>query len=105
MHEATTSQGPWVHIPDDMHYRPNTRFRLELGDRLSTLLIEVGVCPALMQEIMEDPTLLEIWRQMSRDLNPLMLHIVRVARLLAARRAPDDRHDSSSNINRSSNTP
>jgi hypothetical protein len=58
MHEATTSQGPRVHIPDDMHYRPNTRFRLELGDRLSSLLIDVGVFPALMQEIMADPTLL-----------------------------------------------
>jgi hypothetical protein len=34
--------------------------------------------------------ILEIWREMSHDLMPLMRHIVRVVRLLAARRAPDD---------------
>jgi hypothetical protein len=46
--KATMSQGPQVLIPDDMHRRPNTKFRLELGDRLSTLFIKVGVCPAMM---------------------------------------------------------
>jgi hypothetical protein len=48
MPEAVAGQGPRVQIPDDMCRRPDTRFRLELGDRLSALLTEVGVFPTLM---------------------------------------------------------
>jgi hypothetical protein len=64
MPEAMAGQGPRVQIPD-MH-RPDTRFRLELGDRLCALLVEVGVLPVLMRDIREDPMLLELWREMSR---------------------------------------
>jgi hypothetical protein len=70
MPKATMGQGPWVQIPDDMHRSPNTRFRLELGDRISALLTEVGVRPALMHDIMAYSTLLDIWREMSHDFPP-----------------------------------
>jgi hypothetical protein len=49
--------------------------------------------------------LLEIWREMSCDLMPLMCHIVGASRLLAARRDLDDRHNSSSSMTHSSSTP
>ena len=58
MHEAAMGHIPRVQIPCGMHRRLDTRFRLELGDRLSSLLTDVGVFPALMQEIMVDPMLL-----------------------------------------------
>jgi hypothetical protein len=105
MHEAAMGHIPRVQIPCGMHRRLDTRFRLELGDRLSSLLTEVGVLRALMREIKEDPTLLDIWREMSRDLMLLMHHIVRVSRLIRTRRAPDDRHNSSSITSHSSSTP
>ena len=46
--EARTDQGRSVQILDDMYHRLDTRFRLELGDRLSALLNGVGVHPTLM---------------------------------------------------------
>jgi hypothetical protein len=41
MPEAIADQGPQVQIPDSMHHRPDTIFRLELGDQISALLTEV----------------------------------------------------------------
>ena len=73
-----------------MHRRPDTRFRLELGDQISTLLTKVGIFPDLMRDIREYPILLDIWRDMPHDLMPLMRHIVGAFRVLAARRAPDE---------------
>jgi hypothetical protein len=105
MHEVAAGQVPQVHIPGAMHCRTDTIFRLELGDRLSVLLTEVGVCPALLQDTREDPTLLDIWREMLRDLMTLVHHIVGDAKLLTARRDPDDRHGSSSRTSHSSSTP
>jgi hypothetical protein len=58
-----------------------------------------------MRDIKEYPTLLDIWRDMSHDLMPLMRHIVRATRILAARRSPNDRHKSSSSTAHSSSTP
>jgi hypothetical protein len=49
--------------------------------------------------------LLDIWMDIPCDLMPLMHHIVGAPRLLAARRAPDDRHKSSSNVTHLSSTP
>jgi hypothetical protein len=94
-----------VQILSGMRHRPDTRFKLDLGDQLSTLLTKVGVCPTLMRDIRADPTLLEIWREMSRDLMPLMCHIVGAVRILAVRRDPNDRHKSSSNKTRFYSTP
>jgi hypothetical protein len=94
-----------VQILDVMRRMPDTRFRLELGDRLSALLTKVGVCPALMRDIRVDPTLLDIWNEVSHDLMPLMCHIIESSRLLVARRALDDRNNSSSSMTHSSSTP
>ena len=43
MLELAVGQGPRVQIPDDIRYRLDTRFRLELGEQLFALLTEVGV--------------------------------------------------------------
>jgi hypothetical protein len=59
----------------------------------------------LMRDIREDPMLLDIWRDMSRDLIPLMRHIVRATGILVASRDPDDRKNSPSSMAHSSSTP
>jgi hypothetical protein len=103
MLEATTGQVPQAHIPGSMRHRLDTRFRLELGDQLCALLVEVGVHPVMMQDIREYPMLLDIWREISCDMMPLMHYIVRSTRILAERRFFDDTHSSSNT--RSSSTP
>jgi hypothetical protein len=45
MLEAMAIQGHRVHISSGMCHRLDTRFKLELGDQVSTLLNEVGVHP------------------------------------------------------------
>jgi hypothetical protein len=102
--EVMASQGPQVQIPDGMHRRLDTRFRLELGDQISALLTKVGVFPALMRDIKAYPMLLELCMEMSHDLMHLMCHIIVVSRILAVKRALDDRHNSSSSITHSSST-
>jgi hypothetical protein len=52
-------QGPHVHISENMFGRPDTRFKLELGDQICALLIEVGVYPVLMRDIRK---ILYSWR-------------------------------------------
>jgi len=59
----------------------------------------------LMQDIKAYPMLLELWREMTHDLMPLMHHIVRATKILAVRRDPDDRHNSPSSTTCSSSTP
>jgi hypothetical protein len=52
----------------------------------------------LMQDIREDPILLELWREMLCDMMPLMCHIDRATMLLEASRDLDDTHSSSSSL-------
>ena len=101
--EDVTGQVTRVQISGDMRHRSYTRFRLELGDQICALLVELGVHPVLMQDIKANPMLLDIWRDMSRDMVPLMCHIVRATRLITVRRVVDDTHSSS--ITHSSSTP
>ena len=55
MHEVAAGQGPRVQILGGMRHKPDTIFKLDLGDRLSALLTEVGFFPILMQYIKEYP--------------------------------------------------
>ena len=70
---------------------------MELGDRLSSLLVEEGVRHVTMHQIREDPRLLELWKDMSRDMMSLMHHIVRVVRVLAVRRDAGHHEDAPHN--------
>jgi hypothetical protein len=56
-----------------------------------------------MQDIREDPILLNPWRDIPRDMISLVHHIIKATRILLARRVFDDTHSSSSTY--SSNTP
>ena len=38
-------QGPQPHIPPDMQRRPDLKYRMEVCDRLSAILVGTGVCP------------------------------------------------------------
>jgi hypothetical protein len=81
-----TGQGPLVQIHEKMRGRLDTRFKLELGDRLYALLVEMGVYPVLMRDIRKNTILLELWREMSHNIMPLICHIVGATRLRATRR-------------------
>jgi hypothetical protein len=48
MVEAAVGQGPQPHIPPDMRRRPDLRYRMEVCDRLSAVLVGVGVFPVQM---------------------------------------------------------
>ena len=56
--------------------RPDSRFRLELGDQLCAFFVEVGVRPATMRDIRADGRLVHMWRGMPRDMYNLMRHVV-----------------------------
>ena len=74
------------------------RFRMELGDQLSSLLVEEGVCPTMMHQIMEDPRLLDIWRDIPRDMMSFMRHFVGVVRILVMRRDAGHHVDAPHNL-------
>ena len=40
--------------------RPDTRYRMELGDQLSALIVEAGIMPANMRDIQADGRLLHM---------------------------------------------
>jgi hypothetical protein len=48
MVEAVVGQGPQPHIPPDMRRRPDLRYRMEVCDRLTAVLVGAGVCPVQM---------------------------------------------------------
>ena len=54
--------------PFPRHGRPDTRYRMELGDQLSALIFEVGIKPAHYRDIQVDDRLLQMWRGMLRDM-------------------------------------
>ena len=49
---------------------------MELGDQLTTLIVEVGIRPAHMRDIKADGRLLQMWRGMQCDMYMLMQHVV-----------------------------
>jgi hypothetical protein len=59
----------------------------------------------LMQDIRPDPMLLELWREMSHDLIPLMNNIIGATLILVGRRDLYGRHNSASSMDHSSSTP
>ena len=61
--------------PFARHGRPDTRYRMELGDQLSALIIEAGIRPAHYKDIHADDRLIRMWRGMSRDMYNLMWHV------------------------------
>ena len=52
--------------------RPNSRLRMELGDQLCALFVEVGVRPDTMRNIQGDARLVQMWRSMPRDMFSVM---------------------------------
>ena len=56
--------------------RPKTRYRMELGNQLSALIVEAGIRPAHYRDIQADDRLLRMSRGMSRDMYSLMRHVV-----------------------------
>ena len=54
----------------------DTRYRMELGDQLTALIVEAGIRPAHMRDIQADGRLLHMWRGMTRDMYNLMRHVV-----------------------------
>ena len=53
--------------PFARHSRPDTRYRMELGNQLSEFIVEAGIRPAHYRDIEADDKLLRMWRGMSRD--------------------------------------
>ena len=56
--------------------RLDARYRMELGDQLTALIIEAGIRPANMRYMQVDGRLLHIWRGMSCDMYIMMRHAV-----------------------------
>ena len=56
--------------------RPETIYRMELGNQLCGLISDVGIRPAHYREIQGDDILLRMWRGMPRDMYSLMRHVV-----------------------------
>ena len=48
---------------------------MELGDQLTTLIVEAGIRPAHMRDIPVDGRLLQMWRGMPRYMYSLMRHV------------------------------
>ena len=62
--------------PFSRHGRLDSEYRMELGDQLTALIVEVGISPANMRDIQADGRLLHMWRGMLRDMYSLMRHVV-----------------------------
>ena len=60
------------------HGQLDARYRMELGDQLSALIIEAGIRPAHYRDIQGDDRLLHMWRGLPRDMYSLMRHVVGV---------------------------
>ena len=56
--------------------RPETIYRMDLGNQLSALVVEAGIRPAHYRDIQANDRLLRMWRGMSRDMYSLMRHVV-----------------------------
>ena len=63
-------------LPFSRHGRPNIRYRMELRDQLSALIVEAGIRPAHYRDIQADDRLIRMWRGMLHDMYSLMRHVV-----------------------------
>ena len=54
----------------------DSKYRMELGYQLTTLIVEAGIRPTTMRDIHADGRLLHMWRGMLRDMYNLMRHVV-----------------------------
>jgi hypothetical protein len=84
--EVAVGRGPQLHIALGMRRRPNLRYRMEVCDRLSAVLVGVGVCPIQMREIGAHFDLLHLWTEFPCNMTSLMHHIAGAARLLVRMR-------------------
>ena len=48
--------------PFARHGRLHRRYKMELGDQLTALIVEAGIRPATMRDIQADGRLLHMWR-------------------------------------------
>ena len=64
--------------PFARHGRPETRYRMELGNQLSALIVEASIRPAHYRDIQVDDRMLRMWRGIPRDMYSLMQHVVGV---------------------------
>ena len=58
--------------------RSDARYRMELGNQLIALIVEVGIRPAHYRDIEVDDRLLWMWRCMPHDMYSVRLHVVGV---------------------------
>ena len=63
-------------LPFARRGRPNTRYRMELRDQLSALIVEAGIRHTHYRDIQVDDRLIKIWRGMPRDMYNLMRHVI-----------------------------
>ena len=56
----------------------DARYRMELGDQLISLIVEVGIRPADFKDIEAKDRLSQMWKDMPRDMYNLMWHVVGV---------------------------
>ena len=56
----------------------DARYRMELGDQLSALIVEAGIRSAHYRYIEVDDRLLHMWRGMLHDMCSLMRHVLGV---------------------------
>ena len=69
-------------VPPFVRRRPDSRLRMELGDQLCALFLEVGVRPTTMREIQVDARLVQMWRGMLRDMFTLMRNVIEATSLV-----------------------
>ena len=71
----------WI-LPFSRRNRLDSRLRMELGDQLCALFVEVGVRPTIMRDIQASGRLVHMWRGMPHDMYNLMWHVVRATTLV-----------------------
>ena len=60
--------------------RHDARYRMELGDQLSALIVEASIRPAHYRDIEADDRLLQMWRGMLHDMYSLMQYVIGVTK-------------------------
>ena len=62
-------------LPFSRRGRPETRYRMELGNQLCALIVDAGIRPAHYRDIYANDRLFRMWRGMPRDMYDLMRHV------------------------------
>ena len=78
-HEASAERPTPVGVsvpPFSRRGRLDSRYRMELGDQITALIIEAGIRPANMRDIQTDGRMLHMWRGMTRDMYNLMCQVI-----------------------------